>query len=121
MTTIDFEDILEIETGEAEVTFEGILRPIPRKPWVGPGVRAMVTSATQVPWDRYKILCSHCKEVVHKVWECKKENNCYRCKNNSHLASECPYCQVYRKYGHEREWNKGGQEAQMGVERQPLP
>ena len=55
------------------MTFDGILCPIPRKPWVGPGVRAMVTSATQVPWDRYKILCSHCKEVVHKPGSAKKK------------------------------------------------
>ena len=101
LETFEFDDGYTIEIGEATVTYKGLRRPIPRKPWVGPGVTATVISKTtaHVPWDRYKLVCSQCKREGHKAWECEKNKTCYRCKE-THLVADCPYCHICREYGH---------------------
>ena len=115
---IEFEDGLMIENGEATVTYKGIRRPIPRKPWVGPGVTAMVLSktTTHIPWDRYKQLCSQCKGEGHKAWECEKNKTCYRCKE-THLAADCPYCHMGREYGHKTTNKCGKKESTQDASR----
>ena len=60
----------KIKIGEATVTHKGLRRVIPRMVWVGPGVRARVTSMTEKPWDSYKVICSLCKGEMHKEWDC---------------------------------------------------
>ena len=109
LETFEFDDGYTIEIGEATVTYRGLRGPIPRKPWVGPGVTATVISktTTHVPWDRYKLLCSQCKGEGHKAWECEKNKTCYRCKE-THLAADCPYCHICREYGH-KTTNKCGE------------
>ena len=52
----------EVETNEATVEHRGVRRYIPRMIWVGPGVRARVTSITAKPWDEYRVMCSLCKK-----------------------------------------------------------
>ena len=101
LETFEFDDGYTIENGEATVIYKGLRRPIPRKPWAGPGVTATVISktTTHVPWDRCKLLCSQCKGESHKAWECEKNKTCYRCKE-THLAAYCPYCHICREYGH---------------------
>ena len=59
----------KVEIGEATVTHKGLRRAIPRMVWVGPGVRARVTSMTEKPWDSYKVIFSLCKGDVHKAWD----------------------------------------------------
>ena len=90
----------KVEIGEATVTHKGIRRVIPRMVWVGPGVRARVTSMHEKPWDSYKVLCSLCKGEGHKAWDCPKQTNCFRCKVATHKFEDCPYRQTCRKYGH---------------------
>ena len=46
LETFEFDDGYTIEIGEATVTYKGLRRPIPRKPWVGPGVAATVIIKT---------------------------------------------------------------------------
>ena len=88
----------KVEIGEATVTHKGLRRAIPRMVWVGPGVRACVTSMTKKPWDSYKVLCSLCKGEGHKAWDCPKQTNCFRCKAATHTSADCPYCETCRKY-----------------------
>ena len=90
----------KVEIGEATVTHKGLRRAIPRMVWVGPGVRARVTSMTEKPWDSYKVICSLCKGDGHKAWDCPKQTNCFRCKTATHKSADCPYCEACRKYGH---------------------
>ena len=90
----------KVEIGEATVTHKGLRRAIPRMIWVGPGVRARVTSMTEKPWDSYKVLCSLCKGEGHKVWDCPKQTNYFCCKAATYKSADCPYCETCRKYGH---------------------
>ena len=90
----------KVEIGEATVTHKGLRRAIPWMVWVGPGVRARVTSMTEKPWDIYKVICSLCKGDGHKAWDCPKQTNSFRCKAATHKSADCLYCETCRKYGH---------------------
>ena len=99
--TISDEEWGTIEIGEAEVSHKGLRRPLTRKVWVGPGVKANVKHTSQIPWDVYKHFCSLCKGEGHKAWECEKQKCCYKCKMTTHASLDCPYCNTCEKYGHE--------------------
>ena len=79
------------------VTHKGLRRAVPRMVWVGPGVRARVTSMTEKPWDSYKVLCTFCKGEGHKAWDCPKQTNCFAVRQQ-HISLQ--YCETCRKYRH---------------------
>ena len=106
----------KLEIGEATVTHKGLRRAIPRMVWVGPGVRARVTSMTEKPWDSYKVLCSLCKGEGHKAWDCDKQTNCFRCKAATHKSADCPYCETCRKYGDLSEGCTANQNSTKGAD-----
>ena len=77
--------------------------------WVGPGVRARVTSMTAKPWNKYRVMCSLCKKEGHKAWDCPQQTECFRCKAPTHASADCPHCCICRKYGNLTEDCKAGQ------------
>ena len=79
LETIDFGEGTIIETGRAEVSFNGLRRML----WMGPGVTATVIS-------KFKIQCSQFNGKDHKGWECDKNNTCYRC-NMHHVLFWCDF------------------------------
>ena len=91
------------QTGEADVEHDGLKKILPRKVWVGPGVSAMVTKTSQIPWDNQSMSCTRCQMEGHLVWECTNPPKCNKCKTSGHVARECPKCEICSRWGHEAE------------------
>ena len=90
-----------IQTGEAEVEHDGLKRILPRRIWVGPGVSAMITKTSQIPWDNQSLTCNKCQMEGHLVWECTNPPKCHKCKTSGHVARDCPKCDICSRFGHE--------------------
>lgn len=90
-----------IETGKAEVVHKGLKRTLPRYVWVGPGVSALVTKTSQIPWDNHKLRCTRCRTDGHVAWECPNPPQCLKCKKDGHIAVNCLQCEICKKWGHE--------------------